>query len=890
MDVLTHAPRELSPDEAAIPIGAAAKSGAALRVLGADAVLRGRVLAQAIAGGQPIFCVVADETTAQRLACDAAFFLGLRAPAPLDTDGPVVVLPELDTSPLGDLVPDARVVAARFATLARLARDPPQITIASLRAVLRRTMPRAGFVARTIELHRGLELSRDEIVAALVDAGYVRSDVVEDPGTFAVRGGVIDLFTPVLPAPVRIELFGDEIERVRTFDPTTQRTERELERCSIVPVRETIATTAEPLRARVLALADAISAPSSRTRQVIEALEAGQELFGIAAIAPLLHDGFVPPWEFAPATTRVVVDDPPRLAALADAHAEELAAEHARAMADKRLVCAPEDLAVAPDVFAQWSAGAWATIDRVEGPDAGGRQSIRIVTKRDELLQAELQAARARKHGELLAPVLARVAALPEGEPWSVLFASPNVGHAERMVALLRDHGLQVDAPRPVEHAPQLLRAPDDGTTRIAVVAGELSGGYTSPADRTMLVAEADVFGEMARRAKPKRRRAGVAGLGQLAVGDYVVHVTHGVGRYVGLAQLALGGTPADYVQIEYSGSDRLYLPVTRLGEIERYVSAEAKPPRLDKMGGTSFASKTAKVKAEVRQIAEELLQIYAQREAQGGHAHPDGGEPYRELEATFPFEETPDQEEAIAATQRDLSREQPMDRLICGDVGFGKTEVALRAAFRVAIGGKQVAVLAPTTVLVQQHFHTFKERCEPFGINVGVLSRFTDAKDREKTVAGAKSGALDVVVGTHRLLSSDVRFKDLGLVVIDEEQRFGVAQKERFKKLKTEVDVLTMSATPIPRTLHMSLLGIREISLVMTPPGDRLAVRTFVTRPADQVLRDGIVKELARGGQIFYVVPRIMGIEEHATRLRKLVPGARIRVAHGQMPGEMLE
>ncbi|MBC8072222.1 MAG: DEAD/DEAH box helicase, partial [Deltaproteobacteria bacterium] len=320
------------------------------------------------------------------------------------------------------------------------------------------------------------------------------------------------------------------------------------------------------------------------------------------------------------------------------------------------------------------------------------------------------------------------------------------------------------------------------------------------------------------------------------------------------------------------------------------YVSAEAKPPKLDKMGGSSFASKTAKVKAEVRQIAEELLQIYAQREAQDGHAHPDGGEPYRELEATFPFEETPDQEEAIAAVQRDLGRDQPMDRLICGDVGFGKTEVALRAAFRVAIGGKQVAVLAPTTVLVQQHFHTFRERCEPFGLKVGVLNRFTDVKHRNEAVAGAKSGALDIVVGTHRLLSSDVRFRDLGLVVIDEEQRFGVAQKERFKKLKTEVDVLTMSATPIPRTLHMSLLGIREISLVMTPPGDRLAVRTFVTRPSDQVLRDGITKELARGGQIFYVVPRILGIEEHATRLRKLVPEARIKVAHGQMPGDMLE
>ncbi len=878
----------LSPFAALGPTRDAAARGAPVRVIGADASLRARWIAMAAASG-PLAVVTVDDAAAQRLATDVAFFLGRRPPA--DADAPIVVLPELDTSPLGDLAVDAHLAATRFAVFAALVSDrPPQVIVGSVRAWTRRTLPQAGFVARAMTWRSGEDVGHAEALQGLLRAGYARVDVVEDPGGFAVRSGVLDVFSPSTHQPVRIEWFGDEIERMRTFDPTSQRTERELDALRVVPVRDTVVTTALPLRGRVLALADATSTPSSRARQVIEALESGQDFFGVDAIAPLLHDGMDPAWAYLPAGTRVVVDDTAASRGEAARLDEEILGEHVRALADKRLVCAPDQLAASAEVFGAWTDDAWAWMERVDDADADARRVvIAFESSRDDRLAAELTAARGRKHGELLAPLISRVATLRDA-PWSVVVASPNLVHAERMVALLRDHGVAVDPPLGVDEVPRLLTPPAEGPTRVAVVAGELSAGHASEPERLLLVAEADIFGPMAHRAKPKRRRTGLSGLGQLAQGDYVVHVTHGVGRYAGLTKLELGGALGDFVVVEYAGNDRLYLPVVRLGEIERYVSAEAKPPKLDKMGGLSFATKTAKVQAEVRQIAEELLQIYAQREALGGHAHPEVGEPYREFEATFPFEETPDQEEAIAAVQRDLGKRQPMDRLICGDVGFGKTEVALRAAFRVAAAGKQVAVLAPTTVLVQQHYLTFRERFEPFGLKVGVLSRFTDAKDRAAAIAGAKAGTVDVLVGTHRLLSTDVRFRDLGLVVIDEEQRFGVAQKERFKKLKTEVDVLAMSATPIPRTLHMALLGIREISLVMTPPGDRLAVRTFVSRPSDTVLRDGVAKELARGGQVFYVVPRILGIEEHATRLRKLVPGARIRVAHGQMPAEMLE
>lgn len=882
----------LSPLAVARPSLDALRSRATVRVTGGDRSSLARWIATVVGGGVPVAVVCDQEVAARTLGSDIAFFLGVRGPSMGDLDRDVVVLPELDTSPLGDLAMDAQVSASRFAVLARLASSaPPRVVIGSTRAWTRKTLPRRAFADRTAVWRKGDEVGHQVAQAQLIAAGYSRVEIVEDPGTFAVRGGVLDVFSPAVGHPVRLEWFDDEIERMRTFDPSTQRTERDLAELAVIPVRDTVVTTAEPLRARVLALADATSTPSSRSRSVVDSLESGQDFFGIDAIAPLLHDDMDPPWAYLGADARVIVDDTSAVLAAAAEYDEELTAEHGRALGDRRLVCTPAELVAPPDELAAWIDGAWAWAERVDDPEADPKRTLlRLEPARDERLLAEITAARGRKHGELLAPLVGRVASLVDEAPWSIVIASPNLTHADRMVALLGDHGLHVDPPAAADAVPRLLIAPSSGTTRIAVVAAELSAGHTSPTDRLLLVAEADVFGAMAQRSKPKRKATGLSGLGQLTVGDYVVHVTHGVGRYVGLATLELGGAPGDYVLVEYSGTDRLYLPVVRLGEIERYVSAEAKPPKLDKMGGTTFATKTARVQAEVRQIAEELLQIYAQREALGGHAHPDGGEPYREFEATFPFEETVDQAEAIAAVQRDLGRTQPMDRLICGDVGFGKTEVALRAAFRVAAAGKQVAVLAPTTVLVQQHYLTFKERLGSFGISVGVLSRFTEAKDRLATVAGAKDGTIDVVVGTHRLLSTDVRFRDLGLVVIDEEQRFGVTQKERFKKLKTEVDVLAMSATPIPRTLHLALLGIREISLVMTPPGDRLAVRTFVSRPSDTVLRDGIAKELARGGQVFYVVPRVIGIEEHAVRLRKLVPGARIRVAHGQMPGEMLE
>lgn len=840
----------------------------------------------------PVLWLAPDDATARSVAADAAFFMGVAwRGGTFDVDGPVVVLPEVDSSPYADISADPRTLGARLAALARLSdtgEDRPRLVVASVRSFVRKVIPPTAFHGLCRTWEADAEVPREQAVEDLVAAGYQRVDVVEDPGTFAVRGGVMDVFVPRLRDPVRIEWFGDEVERLRLFDPQTQRSLRQVESVVIHPVRETVRTTEEDLRTRLLALGDRVNAPTSRTRQVIENLDQGHDFFGIEAITPLFHDALVSVEAHFPPGTRWLIDEPEALVTLAERLDAERIEEHDRAVADRRLVAPVEDFALEAGDLNQRFREAPVVASRLDlyDPDRPDeREPIRIDLDPMTTLHAAMKAARGKRGGEIMRPLVEHIRRLAEQPPWRVVLVAPNRTHAERMTSLLRGYGLAVDGPVPLE-----LEPPQDGV-HVQVVAGDLAAGFGSEVDRFLLLSEADVFGKVTRRHRaPRKKNVGVASLSQLAVGDYVVHVVHGVGRYTGLTKLSLKGIPADFVLIEYAGTDKLYLPVYRLGEIERYVAAEGKAPKLDKMGGATFATRTAKVKQEVRQMADELLQIYAQREALEGHAYPEPDAMYREFESTFPFEETPDQLDAIESVQGDLGRAQPLDRLICGDVGFGKTEVALRAAFRVVEAGKQVAVLAPTTVLVQQHHHTFADRMGAFGVKVGALNRFVSAKERKSVLEDLREGRVDVVIGTHRLLGKDVRFKDLGLLVIDEEQRFGVAQKERFKRFKTQVDVLTLTATPIPRTLHMSLLGIRDVSMIMTPPLDRLAVRTFITRQSDTVIEEGVRKELARGGQVFYVVPRILGIEEHARRIRELVPEARVIVAHGKMPGEMLE
>ena len=905
------------PLEALAPILSALRKGRRTRVLGAEGGYRGLLLARAMADPDtdaPLCVIVADDASARSLAHDVGFFAGI-SPGEIEHGGRVLSIPEIDVSPYGDVSPDPRTVGARLAALERLRAGEAELIIVSLRSLLRKTIPADGFARLCHTWTTGGELGREEAAALLVAAGYERSDVVGDPGSFAIRGGILDVWVPLERFPARLEFFGDEIERMRVFDPDTQRSLRDIQQLRVHPVRETISThesDGTDLRKRVLELGDSIEVPTSKTRQIIDNLQAGVEFFGIDAITPVFHEKLDPLWAHLRPDTRWTIDEPDALLGVAERMFDEIEFEYRRAVEAKQLVAAPEQFFLSREQLREHVRNIAVVGQRLEihEPERDSdRKLLRVDLGHNQALRAKLEAARGHKGGELLRPVVEHIQALGvhehaidprhDRDAWDVILVAPNMTHAERLTAMLRGYGLELDKPTATSERGALreLGGLGLGRTRIRVLPGSLSEGFCCEAERLLVVSESEIFGSVTRRKQRKRRRhAGLASLTQLNVGDYVVHRLHGVGRYIGLTKLnvPVPGSdkpiPGDFVVVEYAGKDKLYLPVHRIGELERFIAADAKPPKLDKMGGQSFEKKAAKIRDDVRQLAEELLQIYAQREAMDGHAYPAGDEMYAEFEQTFPFEETPDQADAIDAVQADLGKPQPMDRLVCGDVGFGKTEVALRAAFRVAAAGKQVAVLAPTTVLVQQHYLTFRERMEPFPISVGVLNRFASEADRKATVKAIARGEIDVVVGTHRLLGRDVRFKDLGLVVIDEEQRFGVKQKERFKQLKTSVDVLTLTATPIPRTLHMSLLGLREISMITTAPVDRLAVRTYLTRDSEVVIEEGIRRELARGGQVFYVVPRIMGIEEHAVRIRELVPEARVSVAHGQMPPEMLE
>src|SRR5450432_3143410 len=862
----------------------------------------------------PILYLCADEDAAEARADDLSFFL----PPPRASDDPLeppaaLQLPAPDASPYAEMQPDRRALLGRMAALFRLARGfAPRVLVASAPALFRRVVPRAPFEALCWTIQAGAALDRDATIAALVRAGFSRASVVEDPGTFAVRGAVIDVFPPVYKHPVRVELFGDEVEAIRLYDAATQRTLRPLRRLHLHPVRDTIRTEGADPRAKILAAADAAVFPSSKTRHILEQVEDGEAFFGMEALAPAFHARMETVFDYLPAGTLLVVEDPEAVLEAARRQASKLReTAHAR-RAEHRLALDAADFVLLEDeARAALEGRARLELRPVEivhfGPgDATAR--VRLAAEPHTGLRAELQRARAEQSGERHT---AHPDAVDVGKPlrdrlrsWMsdrqrVRLVAPNRAHAERLAGLLTAWGLE---PETVArgHAGDLLfegeQLDSAAAPPLAILTGPLTRGFRLPADRLVLVAEEEIFGPRAHRehAAPKSTATpGLGDLGEIAEGDAVVHDEHGIGRYRGLKKLVVRGVPQDFLHLEYDGGS-VYVPVYRIGLCHRYSGGEVDAVRLDKLGGNTWKEKRRRVSAEARKVAEELLQLYAQRAALEGHAFPAPDATFRAFEETFPFDVLFDQARAIETVLGDMQHGVPMDRLVCGDVGYGKTEVALRAALLAVLGGKQVAVLAPTTVLAEQHFVTFSERYAGLPVRVAALSRFRSRLEQQKTVADLSAGKLDVVIGTHRILSRDVRFKDLGLVVIDEEQRFGVAHKERLKELRTQVDVLTLTATPIPRTLQMSMGGLREISIIATPPADRLAIRTFVCRFDPALLGEALGKELARGGQVFYVHNRVEDIAKEAEKIRALAdvhyPGTRVTIGHGQMPEGELE
>jgi len=827
--------------------------------------------------GRPVLAVTATGREADELTASLKSFLG---------EGAVADFPSWETLPHERLSPRADTVGRRLEVLHRLetGADGLRVVVATVRSLIQPMAPGLGSLA-PVDLVVGEEQSFEGLLERLVELAYTRVDMVEKRGEFAVRGGILDLFGPTAQHPVRVEFWGDEVSEIRAFAVSDQRSlPGEIRHVSAPPCRELLLT--EPVRAKAAELVTTYEADAQLT-EMLTKLSGGVPVEGMEALIPVLCEGELDLLTDAmPQGTHVLLADPEKIRARA------------------------ADLVRTGQEFLEAS---WTTAA------AGGQAPI------DLGASAYRDLAEIAKHAQETKRPWWTLTQLATDDPdvYRVsIEAAPNYrGEVERATTDLRAHTaaggtavLVVAGHGTAARAVEQLSAGDvpaslaEGITGpltpgvVTVTCGGLSDGFVSPERALVVLSESDLTGRGAGAGTstkdfstkmPSRRRNAVDPLA-LKTGDYVVHDQHGIGRFVEMVQRTVAGATREYLLLEYASAkrghpgDRLFVPTDQLDEISRYVGGEL--PTLNKLGGSDWKNTKAKAKKAVKEIAAELVQLYAARQAAPGHAFGQDTPWQGELEDAFPFTETNDQLAAIDEVKADMERGVPMDRVICGDVGYGKTEIAVRAAFKAVQDGKQVAVLVPTTLLAQQHLNTFTERMSSFPVKIRGLSRFTNKTESDAILEQLSSGDVDIVIGTHRLLQTGIRYKDLGLVIVDEEQRFGVEHKEHIKALRTHVDVLTMSATPIPRTLEMSLAGIREMSTILTPPEDRHPILTYVGVYDDKQVGAAIRRELLRDGQVFYVHNRVSSIEKAAKRIRELVPEARVVTAHGQMNEDKLE
>ena len=860
---------------------------------------RGRLAVQILASsrgksGRILLAVATGEEEADLLARDLGFFLDGGAAS-------VLRVPADPVLPYDDLSPDRNLEMERLAALCRLhiASDSVRAVVVSGRALCRRMVPRDVFERRTELLGKGIAIDREALAARLVELGYARVPLVEDPGTFAVRGGIVDIYSPYHELPVRLELFGDEIETCRTFDPTNQRSSKDVDELVLCPAREAI-FNAEGKAAAKQAVRDAaekVDRPTSRVRETLDAIDAGTPFFGLEALLPGFHEGRLETlFDFLPAEAIVYLDEAGDLTQSFGDLEAELEREHQSALRRGELTLPPAShFLTATEVAARLAEHPCLRRHQVW---MGTADPIRFELEETSGLRAQIEGA----HGEegALLPLTRRL------DDWrsrgiTAVVACSTPSAADRLRRLLEDRR---HAARSHTGPLQDPRALYDPAIHAHLVPGDISAGFVDTADKLALLSDEEIFGKRVRRKARAARveNAFAAAFRDLNEGDLVVHVEHGIARYLGLTKMQIRGIEADFLVLAYDGADRLYLPVAKLRQVQKFTGAAPEHIRLDRLGSTSFALRKARVKEQLLKMAAELLEIYAARAAHPGHKFSAPDEIFREFEAEFPYDETPDQAKAIEDVVADMTKSvkgegggekkgaPPMDRIVCGDVGYGKTEVAMRAAMLAVISKKQVAVLVPTTVLASQHERSFRNRFKGYPVRIETASGMHTPEQVKLALKGAAEGKVDILIGTHRLLAKDVAFKDLGLVVVDEEHRFGVAHKERLKKLRRLVDVLTLTATPIPRTLHMSMSGVRDLSIIATPPEDRRSIRTFVSKFDPQVVKDAIDQELRRGGQVFFVHNRVRSIASIEKFLKELVPKARIGVAHGQMGEGKLE
>lgn len=855
--------------------------------------------------GRPLLYLCDSERAAVGATEDITALLG----------GGVSQFPARDITFYQDVAASRDVAYRRIETMRRLVSGQARAVVAPADALIHRVMPRSVFNLHTLTIRVGDRMEMDYLSEMLLAAGYSREYMVEGKGQFSVRGGIVDVYPADSAGAVRVEFFDDEVDSLRMIDVMSQRSLSNLSEIVIPPASEA------PVPEDGLdELADGIAAAVERQKHRVQrAKESAQEESTLADLpleegevaAPEVFtresrtlDRFVENMNDALAQLRsgvssrqlerfihmlygktetildymtrpiIVMDEPDALMARLDSRLSEFNQAYSSALERGEAVKEQDALILGKEtVLAVAQAHTLLALTSILRP-----VSMLKPTLLETMGGVDMGSYGGRTHD------MCQDIARWMNDGWRVMVFSGGSARGERMRQSFADEGVKT------VFDDLGAKAPQAGECRIYPLS--LSGGFQYPEMKLALIVESDVYGAKGAKAKRKKEKGSkIASFTDLSVGDYVVHETHGIGIYRGTTRLTSEGASRDYLLVEYLGSDKLYIPVDHLDRIQKYIGGgESAAPKLSRLGGKDWDKQKNKVRENLKELAFDLVKLYAERQRNTGHAFCEDTPWQREFEENFPYDETPDQLQATEEIKRDMERPQPMDRLLCGDVGYGKTEVALRAAFKAVMDGKQVAILAPTTILAQQHYNTLMRRFEGFPVQADVLSRFATAKEQKETLRKLEAGEIDVVVGTHKLLAKSVKFKNLGLLIVDEEQRFGVGHKETIKNMKKSVDVLTMSATPIPRTLHMSMVGIRDMSLLETPPQARYPVQTYVMEYQDSVIRDAILRELGRGGQVFFLYNRVASIDQCYDRLQKLVPEARIAIAHGQMKENVLE
>jgi transcription-repair coupling factor (superfamily II helicase) len=860
------------------------------------------VLAALAAATQKPIAYIATESELDSLADEVLFFYDhfCNPQSAIRNPQSVVSVPALDVDPYRGVSPHPATLEARAHALYRLSQGDVRVALLPLKSLLTRTVPPAVITQLGRQLRVGEEYPFEGLIALLPRVGYRQEDPVTAVGEFSVRGGVLDVFTSAHPRPLRLEFFGDVIESVREFDPDTQRSVARLERAVLAPMTEiayepgVLREWAETATSRWV---DPIFRLDLNAKSALaEAGEAFQSWeFQVPLVRP--HQGTL--FDYVP-DVLLVLDEPTLLLAEGQKFLERMQAQYDEACEAGEVALEPESFFLTPDQVSQ-------RVDsfrRIELSTLGRAAMIHDAELELEMAnppsampfeEIALPASPMRRFHGQIQQVIEEINKARR-EQMAVWVAARSVGMAERLVEMLREYHLSVESWADATLPPS--ETSSERALPVQVVAGKLAKGFALPWARLCVLAESDIFQEEpVDVVSPPTLRgrmnlsAFLSDFRDLKPGDYVVHIDHGIGQFQGLVQLEANGAAArEFLLLQYADDAKLYVPVERLDLVQKYSSADGTTPALDRLGGTSWERTKARTHRALRDMAEDLLKLYAERQLVRGFGFSPDSPWQSEFESGFEYELTPDQETSLAEIKRDMEQPLPMDRLLCGDVGFGKTEVAIRAAFKAVMDGKQVAVLAPTTVLAYQHLQTFQRRFAAFPIKVELLSRFRSPKQQKPIIAELADGIVDIVIGTHRLLSKDIRFRDLGLVIVDEEQRFGVTHKERLKQLRRRVDVLTLSATPIPRTLSMSLMGLKPMSVIETPPSDRLAIQTIFAPFSHSVIKTAIERELERDGQVFFIHNRIDSIYTMADLIRRLAPQARLGVTHAEMSPRELE